>query len=85
MTGWGQDGPLAQSAGHDIDYIALSGALHLIGRAGGPPQVPSNVLGDFAGGSLYLVIGVLAALHEARAERSAVRLSTRRLSTAPRT
>jgi alpha-methylacyl-CoA racemase len=66
MTGWGQDGPLAQAAGHDIDYIALSGALHLIGRAGGPPQVPSNLLGDFAGGSLYLVIGVLAALHEAQ-------------------
>ncbi|TCO51476.1 alpha-methylacyl-CoA racemase [Kribbella antiqua] len=66
MTGWGQDGPLAQSAGHDIDYIALSGALHLIGRAGGPPQIPANLLGDFAGGSLYLVIGVLAALHEAR-------------------
>jgi alpha-methylacyl-CoA racemase len=66
MTGWGQDGPLAQTAGHDIDYLALSGALHLIGRAGGPPQVPANLLGDFAGGSLYLVIGVLAALHEAR-------------------
>jgi alpha-methylacyl-CoA racemase len=66
MTGWGQDGPLAQSAGHDIDYLALSGALHAIGRAGGPPQVPANLLGDFAGGSLYLVIGVLAALVEAR-------------------
>jgi alpha-methylacyl-CoA racemase len=65
MTGWGQDGPLAQTAGHDIDYLALSGALHLIGRAGGPPQVPANLLGDFAGGSLYLVIGVLAALHNA--------------------
>jgi alpha-methylacyl-CoA racemase len=66
MTGWGQDGPLAQTAGHDIDYLGLSGALHAIGRAGGPPQVPANLLGDFAGGSLYLVIGVLAALHEAR-------------------
>jgi alpha-methylacyl-CoA racemase len=66
MTGWGQDGPLAQTAGHDIDYLALSGALHLIGRAGGPPQVPANLLGDFAGGSLYLVVGVLAALVEAR-------------------
>lgn len=66
MTGWGQDGPLAQSAGHDIDYLALSGALHLIGRAGGPPQVPANLLGDFAGGSLYLVVGILAALVEAR-------------------
>ncbi|MDX6259171.1 MAG: alpha-methylacyl-CoA racemase [Kribbellaceae bacterium] len=66
MTGWGQVGPLAQSAGHDIDYLALSGALHLIGRAGGPPQVPANLLGDFAGGSLYLVVGILAALVEAR-------------------
>ncbi|MFG1623636.1 CaiB/BaiF CoA transferase family protein [Kribbella sp. NPDC049227] len=66
MTGWGQDGPLAQTAGHDIDYLAVSGALHLIGRAGGPPQVPANLLGDFAGGSLYLVVGVLAALHEAQ-------------------
>ncbi|WP_328323242.1 CoA transferase [Kribbella sp. NBC_00382] len=66
MTGWGQDGPLAQSAGHDIDYLALSGALHLIGRAGGPPQVPVNLLGDFAGGSLYLVVGILAAVVEAR-------------------
>ncbi|WP_344170812.1 CaiB/BaiF CoA-transferase family protein [Kribbella lupini] len=66
MTGWGQEGPLAQSAGHDIDYLGLSGALHAIGRAGGPPQVPANLLGDFAGGSLYLVIGVLAALTEAR-------------------
>ncbi|HEU4946438.1 MAG TPA: CaiB/BaiF CoA-transferase family protein [Kribbella sp.] len=66
MTGWGQDGPLATTAGHDIDYLALSGALHAIGRAGGPPQVPVNLLGDFAGGSLYLVVGVLAALFEAR-------------------
>jgi alpha-methylacyl-CoA racemase len=66
MTGWGQEGPLASSAGHDIDYLAVSGALHAIGRAGGPPQVPVNLLGDFAGGSLYLVIGVLAALVEAR-------------------
>jgi alpha-methylacyl-CoA racemase len=67
MTGWGQEGPLASSAGHDIDYLALSGALHAIGRVGGPPQVPANLLGDFAGGSLYLVVGVLAALVEARA------------------
>jgi alpha-methylacyl-CoA racemase len=66
MTGWGQDGPLAGSAGHDIAYLALSGALHAIGRAGGPPQVPANLLGDFAGGALYLVVGVLAALHETR-------------------
>jgi len=67
MTGWGQDGPLAQAAGHDIAYLALSGALHATGRAGGPPHFPANLLGDFAGGSLYLVIGVLAALHEAKA------------------
>ncbi|HEY7489000.1 MAG TPA: CaiB/BaiF CoA-transferase family protein [Streptosporangiaceae bacterium] len=67
MTGWGQQGPLSQSAGHDIGYIAVSGVLHAIGRAGGPPQVPINLLGDFAGGSMYLVVGVLAALLEARA------------------
>ena len=67
MTGWGQEGPLAPHAGHDIDYIALSGSLHGLGRAGGPPQFPQNLLGDFAGGSAYLVIGVLAALLEARA------------------
>jgi alpha-methylacyl-CoA racemase len=65
MTGWGQDGPLADRAGHDIAYIALTGALHAIGRADGPPQVPINLLGDFAGGSLYLLLGVLAALWEA--------------------
>jgi alpha-methylacyl-CoA racemase len=62
MTGWGQEGPLAQSAGHDIAYIALTGALHAIGEAGGPPQIPLNLLGDFGGGGAYLVIGVLAAL-----------------------
>ncbi len=66
MTGWGQDGPLAATAGHDIDYIAVAGALHGLGRAGEPPQFPQNLLGDFGGGSTYLVIGVLAALVEAR-------------------
>ena len=66
MTGWGQEGPLAHSAGHDIAYIAVTGALHGIGRAGGPPQVPINLLGDFGAGSLFLVTGVLAALLEAR-------------------
>jgi alpha-methylacyl-CoA racemase len=65
MTGWGQDGPLAGTAGHDITYLAISGALHMIGRAGGPPQVPLNLLGDFGGGALYLVVGLLAALREA--------------------
>jgi alpha-methylacyl-CoA racemase len=64
ITGWGQDGPLAQTVGHDINYIALTGALHAMGRAGQPPSVPINLVGDFAGGSLYLVMGVLAALHE---------------------
>src|SRR3954449_2260466 len=66
MTGWGQDGPLARTAGHDIGYIAVTGALHAIGRAGGPPQVPVNLLGDFGGGAMYLVVGVLAALLESR-------------------
>ena len=65
MTGWGQDGPLAHAAGHDINYIALTGALHAIGPADGPPQIPLNLVGDFGGGSTYLVIGVLAALLEA--------------------
>jgi len=67
MTGWGQDGPLAHSAGHDIAYIAITGALHAIGRAGGPPQIPVNYLGDFGGGSMFLVVGVMAALWESRA------------------
>ncbi|WP_344441383.1 CaiB/BaiF CoA-transferase family protein [Kitasatospora nipponensis] len=67
MTGWGQSGPLAATAGHDIDYLALSGLLGMIGPAGGPPAVPANLLGDYAGGSLYLVVGLLAALQHARA------------------
>lgn len=66
MTGWGQDGPLAERAGHDIAYIALSGTLSMIGRPGEPPTVPANLVGDYAGGSLYLVVGVLAALQHAR-------------------
>lgn len=66
MTGWGQSGPLAPAAGHDLNYIALSGALHAIGRAGEPPAVPLNLVGDFGGGALYLAMGVLAALLEAR-------------------
>ena len=66
MTGWGQEGPLSHTAGHDVGYIAITGALHAIGRAGGPPQVPMNLLGDFAGGSMYLVVGVLAALLESK-------------------
>ncbi|GGX07510.1 CoA transferase [Streptomyces malachitofuscus] len=67
MTGWGQHGPLADRAGHDIAYIALTGTLGMIGGPDGPPAVPANLLGDYAGGSLYLVVGVLAALHHARA------------------
>ncbi|WP_327371413.1 CaiB/BaiF CoA transferase family protein [Streptomyces sp. NBC_01217] len=66
MTGWGQDGPLAERAGHDIAYIALTGTLSMIGKPGEPPTVPANLLGDYAGGSLYLVVGVLAALQHAR-------------------
>src|SRR3954464_10454167 len=58
MTGWGQEGPLAAAAGHDLNYIALTGALHAIGRNGAPPTPPLNLLGDYAGGSLYLAMGI---------------------------
>lgn len=64
VTGWGQDGPLAQAAGHDINYVALTGALDAIGRQGQPPTPPLALLGDFAGGGLYLALGILAALVE---------------------
>jgi alpha-methylacyl-CoA racemase len=64
MTGWGQDGPLADTAGHDINYIARTGALHMIGRADGPPQVPLNLVGDFGGGGMLLAFGICAALWE---------------------
>lgn len=70
MTGWGQDGPLAARAGHDIDYIAVAGALEPLGRAGERPHAPLNLLGDFAGGGMLLAVGVLAALLER--ERSGV-------------
>src|SRR6202790_764475 len=66
MTGWGQDGPLAKAAGHDINYIALSGVLYSIGEAGGPPVPPLNLVGDFGGGALYLAMGVLAGIVGAR-------------------
>lgn len=66
MTGWGQEGPWSQTAGHDIGYIAITGALHAMGRAGEPPAVPINLVGDFGGGSMYLVMGVLAALWESQ-------------------
>ena len=64
MTGWGQDRPLAGDAGHDINYIAISGALHTIGRPGERPVPPLNLVGDYGGGALYLALGILAALVE---------------------
>ncbi|WP_321839054.1 CaiB/BaiF CoA transferase family protein [Paraburkholderia bannensis] len=66
MTGWGQDGPLAQAPGHDINYISLTGVLHAIGPADGPPAIPLNLAGDFGGGSLYLALGVVSAILESR-------------------
>jgi alpha-methylacyl-CoA racemase len=66
MTGWGQEGPLAQAAGHDINYISVAGALFGMGQTPDRPQFPANLVGDFGGGSTYLVIGLLAALLEAR-------------------
>jgi alpha-methylacyl-CoA racemase len=66
MTGWGQDGPIAHTAGHDINYIALSGALYCIGPMGGPPVPPLNLVGDFGGGALYLAMGMLAGVISAR-------------------
>jgi alpha-methylacyl-CoA racemase len=64
MTGWGQQGPLSATAGHDIGYIARAGALHALGRAGGPPQFPANLLGDFGGGGMVMAYGICAALVE---------------------
>jgi len=66
VTGWGQEGPLAQAAGHDLNYIALSGALHAFGPQGQPPVPPLNLLGDFGGGGMLLAFGVVCALLEAR-------------------
>jgi len=66
MTGWGQDGPLANAAGHDINYISLSGALAAIGRPDSPPVPPLNLIGDFGGGGMLLALGLVAALFEAR-------------------
>lgn len=66
VTGWGQDGPLSQSAGHDINYVALTGALGAMGAPGTPPPVPLNLLGDYAGGGVFAALGILAALHERR-------------------
>ncbi len=66
VTGWGQSGPLADTVGHDINYLALSGALHALGAEDQPPRPPLNMLGDYGGGAMMLVVGVLAALIEAR-------------------
>jgi alpha-methylacyl-CoA racemase len=66
MTGWGQDGPLALTAGHDLNYVSVAGALHGLGQDVDRPQFPTNLVGDFGGGSTYLVIGLLAALLESR-------------------
>lgn len=67
VTGWGQEGPLAQAAGHDLNYIALTGALHAIGRAGQKPTPPLNLVGDYGGGALYVALGLLAGIISARA------------------
>lgn len=66
MTGWGQDGPMAQAAGHDINYISLSGALHAIGRKGEKPLPPLNLVGDFGGGGMFLAFGMACAIIEAQ-------------------
>ncbi|MFV1991583.1 MAG: CaiB/BaiF CoA transferase family protein, partial [Acidimicrobiales bacterium] len=66
MTGWGQEGPASKTAGHDINYIARTGALHAMGRSGGRPMVPLNLVGDFGGGGMFLAFGVVCALLEAR-------------------
>lgn len=66
MTGWGQDGPIAKTPGHDINYIALTGVLHSIGTKAGGPVPPLNLVGDYGGGALYMVVGVLAAYIEAQ-------------------
>ena len=64
MTGWGQEGPLAQAAGHDINYIAITGALSAVGRAGQTATPPQNLVGDFGGGSMYCAFGIMAAIYE---------------------
>src|SRR6266436_6030525 len=66
VTGWGQEGPLAQAAGHDINYIALAGVLHPIGRSGEAPVPPLNLVGDFGGGALYLALGIVGGMLEAQ-------------------
>src|SRR6201999_1913069 len=66
MTGWGQTGPLAKAAGHDINYIALTGALHAMGNTGQKPVPPLNLVGDFGGGALYLAFGIACGIIEAK-------------------
>lgn len=66
LTGWGQEGPLAQRAGHDITYLAMTGALHAIGEPGRPPAVPLNLIGDYAGGTMFAALGVVSAVLNAR-------------------
>jgi crotonobetainyl-CoA:carnitine CoA-transferase CaiB-like acyl-CoA transferase len=66
VTGWGQSGPLKDAAGHDLNYIAITGVLNAIGRRGQPPSIPLNLVGDFGGGALYLALGVVAGILEAR-------------------
>ena len=62
MTGWGQEGPLSQAAGHDLNYIAITGVLDWLGRDGNPPTIPQNLVGDYAGGGMYLALGMLSAM-----------------------
>ena len=67
VTGWGQDGPLAHSAGHDLNYLAMTGMLHAIGDADAPPTVPLNLIADYGGGTMFAALGIVAALFSARA------------------
>lgn len=67
MTGWGQTGPLALRAGHDLNYLAITGALHAMGDSEGPPPVPLNLVGDYGGGAMFLIAGLLAAILSAKA------------------
>ena len=83
MTGWGQDGPMADMAGHDIDYIAIGGALWSMGRADEAPVPPLNLVGDFGGGGMLLAFGMVAALARGGRARARARSSTRPWSTGP--
>ena len=71
MTGWGQSGPLAMTAGHDIGYIAITGVLNAIGRKDQPPSVPLNIVGDYGGGALYLALGICAGISKRSAPAKA--------------